>query len=164
MAHQVGMPAPNFHNHESSFKSQDCLTYHEGFFFIFNVCLFNKCNSRWVFSFLSCVLHWSMAFQQSLALGMPFFLNLMKAETFLVTYLKILLLRKTNKCQCKGHKRETCQFWLMSNSSNDWDHSQMNLEQLLCCMHKYFLGIICWYLLSWVCGSMPVCLFSECRA
>lgn len=49
-------------------------------------------------------------------LGMPFFLNLMKLETFLLTYLKILLLRKTNKCPCKGHKSESCQSWLMSNS------------------------------------------------
>lgn len=39
MAHQVGMPAPNFHNHESSFKSQDCLTYHEFFVFFFLMCI-----------------------------------------------------------------------------------------------------------------------------
>lgn len=46
-------------------------------------------------------------FQPSLGLGMPFFLSLMKVETLVVTYMKILLLRKNGKYQAKRHRSET---------------------------------------------------------
>lgn len=77
MAHQVGMPTPNFHNRESSCKSQDCLTCRE-----IIVCLFKKNGSRkCTFSFLSCVLRSSSLWVWECLL----FLHLMKVENLVVT-------------------------------------------------------------------------------
>lgn len=67
MAHQVGMPTPNFHNHESSFKLQDCLTCHEIFFlFVLINVIFSVSSRLWA------AFHWGMAIQQPVGLGMPF--------------------------------------------------------------------------------------------
>lgn len=92
MAHQVGMPTPNFHNRESSCKSQDCLACLE-----IIVCLFKKWKLRRTFSFLSCVLYSSSFWIWECLL----FLHLMKVENLVVSYLKIWLLREGSKYQAK---------------------------------------------------------------
>jgi len=67
-----------------------------------------------------------MAFQASLDLGMPFFLNLMEVETLVVTYLKIFLLRKNSKCWVRLGNPGECQIIQMVEmihnytSSNSW--------------------------------------------
>lgn len=106
MAHQVGMPTPNFHNRESSFKLQDCLTCHEIFFFV----CFNKSSFQCSFSFRSC---FAEAWLFSLLKGwnafffFPSYFD--EVEIFVATYLKILVLRRNNTCQANDQGSEIWQ-------------------------------------------------------